>query len=140
MSFLKTFFKMMACSHFRLQPRLQNYGLLLLQIATRFSKWGKHFAKKDGCSSHWVMFTRARITLYPCFIDLMYVSVHHFLYKKRSLLYIANTFPSMILLGSICTKLGGTMIFEIQSDLKFFIKFATQLMTNKFKFFVKILN
>ena len=45
----------------------------------------------------------------------------------------------MILRKSICSKLGGTMIFETQSNLKFFIKFATQLMTNKFKFFVKIL-
>ena len=42
MSFLKTFFK--------------NYGLVLLQIATWFSKWGKHVAKKTvvpskGCRS-----------------------------------------------------------------------------------------
>jgi hypothetical protein len=84
-------------------------------------KMGKACRQKDGCSSHWVMFTRAQITLYPCVLDLMYFLVHYFLVKKRSLLYITNTFPSMILRKSICSKLGGTMIFENQSNLQFYI-------------------
>jgi hypothetical protein len=85
-----------------------NYGLQSFQAVTRTSKlWlaitsdsnplfkmGKACRQKDGCSSHWVMFTRARITLYPCFFDLMYISVHYFLFKKRSLLFIKNKYFS----------------------------------------------
>ena len=66
--------------------------MLLLQIATRFSNEGKHVAKKTvvpykgcGSSEHWS-------TLYSCTLYLMYASMHHFLYKKRNLIFIAKYF------------------------------------------------
>ena len=115
MSFLKTFLKI---------------WLAITSDSIPFFKIGKTRHQKDGCSFYRVKFTWAWITLYPCFFEMMYASVHHFLYKKRSLLYITNTFPLMILRESICSKLGGTMIFEIQSNLQFCIKLATQSMPN----------
>ena len=62
-------------------------------------------------------FIRAWITLHSCTLDLMYASVHHFLYKKRNLLFIANTFPSLIFQESIYAKLGGTMKFCLEIHL-----------------------
>jgi hypothetical protein len=78
---------------------------------------GKTRRQKDGCSFYQVKFTWAWITLYPCFLDLMYASVHYFLIKKRNLLFIANTFPSMIFPESTCAKLGGTMRFCLEINL-----------------------
>ena len=66
--------------------------MLLLQIATRFSNKRKTRRQKDGCSLQRVRFIRAWITLYSCTLDLMYASVHHFLNKKRNLLFIAKYF------------------------------------------------
>ena len=103
--------KLCFLKHVVSQKNFFQNGLLLLQIATRFSKWGKHVAKKTVVPIKRVSFIRAWITLHSCTLKMMNVSVHHFLYEKRSLLYITNTFPSMILRESICTKLGGTMIF-----------------------------
>ena len=67
-------------------------SLLLLHIATWFSKWGKHVAKKTvvpykGCGS-----SGHRITLYSCTLDLMYASVHHFLKKEEKSSLIAKYF------------------------------------------------
>lgn len=124
-------FIQMACSYFRLQPGLQNLWLAITSDSNPFFKMGKTRRQKDGCSFYRVKFIRAWITLHPCTLDLMYASVHHFLYKKRNILFITNTFPLMILSESICTKLGGTMkFFENQSNLKLVIKFITQSMTS----------
>ena len=85
-------------------------GLLLLQIATRFTKWGKHVAKKTvvpskGCrsSEHELLYIHAPsiwCTL-QCIISCIRREIFFF--------FIANTFPSMIFQESICAKLGGTM-------------------------------
>ena len=46
--------------------------------------------QKYGCSFQRVSFIRTWITLHSCTLDLMYASVHHRLYKKRNLLFIAK--------------------------------------------------
>ena len=99
------------------QNTLINYGLQSFQAVTRtlklwlaitsdsnpFFKMGKTRHQKDGCSFYRVKFTWAWITLYPCFLDLMYASVHHFLYKKRNLFY-HQYFPFYVFSGKYLCK------------------------------------
>ena len=105
----------MAFRYFRRKPALQNNGLLLLQIATRFSKWGKHVAKKTvgpfkGCrsSEHGILYnhTPSGWCTLQCIISC----------KRRAIFFLSpNTLSFMIFQESICAKLGGTMrILEIK--------------------------
>jgi hypothetical protein len=82
-----------------------------------FSKMGKTRRQKDGFSFYRVKFIWAWITLYPCFLDLMYASVHHFLYKKRNLLFYRQYFPFYAFPESTCANLGGTMRFCLKINL-----------------------
>ena len=66
--------------------------LAITSDSNPFFKMGKTRRQKDGCSFYRVKFTWAWITLYPCFLDLMYASVHYFMIKKISLLFIAKYF------------------------------------------------
>ena len=55
----------MAFRYFRQKPALENNGLLLLQIATRFSKIRKTRRQKDGCSSQRVSIMDYFIFIHP---------------------------------------------------------------------------
>ena len=72
-------------------PRLKEWFAITSDSNLVF-KMRKTRRQKDGCSFQRVPFIRAWITLYSCALDLMYASVHHFLYKKRNLLFIAKYF------------------------------------------------
>ena len=109
----------------------KNYGLLLLQIATRFSKWGKHVAKKTvvpfkGCrsSEHGLLYihTPSIWCTLQCIISCI----------RREIFFLSpNTLSFMIFQESICAKLGGTMkVSEIQWNV--FVNFITQSMTKMF--------
>ena len=122
----------MAFRYFRRKPALQNNGLLLLQIATRFSKWGKHVAKKTvvpfkGCrsSEHGLLYihTPSGWCTLQCII----------LCKRREIFFFLspNTLSFLIFQESICAKLGGTMkVLEIKWFN--FINFTTPSMTKYF--------
>ena len=80
----------MAFRYFRRKPALQNNGLLLLQIATRFSK-----LEENTSPNRRLFLTKgvtSWITLHSYTLGLMYASVHLLLQKKRNLLFIAKYF------------------------------------------------
>ena len=119
----------MAFRYFRRRPALQNNGLLLLQIATRFSNMRKTRRQKDGCSSQ-------RVSLH----GLLYIHTPSgwctlqciFSCKRREIVSLSpNTLSFLIFQESICAKLGGTMkVLEIKWFN--FINFTTPSMTKYF--------
>ena len=108
--------KSMAFRYFRRKPVLQNNGLLLLQIATRFSNMRKTRRQKDGCSSQ-------RVSLYGllyihtpsgwCTLQCIISS------KRKEIFFLSPNTLSFFLIfqESICAKLGGTMKV---SEIKWF--------------------
>ena len=119
----------MAFRYFRRKPALQNNGLLLLQIATRFSNMRKTRRQKDGCSSH-------RVSQH----GLLYIHTPSgwctlqciFFCKRREIFFLSpNTLSFLIFQESICAKLGGTMkVLEIKWFN--FINFISPSMTKCF--------
>ena len=106
---------MMAFRYFKRKPALQNKGLLLLQIATRFSIEGKHVAKKTvvpykGCGSSGLELLYIHAPSIWCTLQCI-IS-----WTRREILFLSpNTFSFMIFQESICAKLGGTMkVLEIK--------------------------
>ena len=110
---------------------LQKLWLAITSDSNPFFKMGKTRHQKDGCSFYQVKFTWAWITLYPCFLDLMYASMHYFLLKKRNLLFIAKYFPFYDFSGKYLSKTWWyhEILIKNQSELKILIKVLTQSMT-----------
>ena len=105
----------MAFRYFRRKPALQNYGLLLLQIATRFSNGGKHVTKMTvvphkGCRSSGRELLYIRAPSIWCTLQCIISCT------RREIFFLSpNTFSFMIFQESICAKLGGTMkVLEIK--------------------------
>ena len=94
--------------------------LAITSDSNPFFKMGKTRRQKDGCSFYRVKFTWAWINLYPCFLDLMYASVHYFLIKKRNILFIAKYFPFFDFSGKYLCKTWWyhEILFGNQFELK----------------------
>ena len=77
---------------FQTETRASKQWLAITSDSNPIFKLRETRRQKDGCSFQRVPFIRTWITLYSCTLDLMYASVHHLLYKKRNLLFIAKYF------------------------------------------------
>ena len=126
MSFLKTFFKYGLYS-FQATTRTSKIWLAITSDSNLFFKMGKTRRQKDGCSFYRVKFIRAWITLHPR--SDVRLSASFLVKEEKSSLHLKyfsfNDSSGKYLLLTWCT-----MIFEIQSNLQFCIKLATQSMPN----------